>query len=254
MFEDDFHGIVLFLQAHKETDAIVKVFTLEYGKQMFFVRRFNQANHALKAALIPFSQVQFIGQINRNGLSFLKEYRAVSHMKRAQEDIMVQAYASYIVGLADAVIDDRIISPAIFTLLSEAFSAINRHLDVEVITLMFELKLLAFFGTEIDLTMCHLTGKEQGPFDFSFKYGGLIHQSVWHKDDFRLHANANALFMLQKLKATSFQQLGNIQLSDTLKENMRQIVDAIYDEYVAIRLKSKKFIQDMKSWDMTLGK
>ncbi|MBF0780684.1 MULTISPECIES: DNA repair protein RecO [unclassified Granulicatella] len=249
MFEDSFHGIILFSQPYKETDMIVKIFTLEFGKQMFFVRQVNKnQSHPLKMALLPFSQVEMVGKINRNGLSFLKEPRQVAYMKRAQDDLLVQAYASYMVGLADAVVDDKIVHKEIYYLLKEAFDALNRYLDVEIVTMMFELRIIRFFGVTLQLQHCVITGQMKGPFDFSFKYGGVLHHTQWDKDNFRLHIDANAMFIIQKLEHMHFKQIGDIQLSAPVKLEMRRMIDAIYEEYVGIHLKSKSFIDNMINW------
>ena len=45
-----FTGIVLFRQEYKEHDMIVKIFSREFGKQMFFVRNLQRSSHPLSAA------------------------------------------------------------------------------------------------------------------------------------------------------------------------------------------------------------
>lgn len=248
MYQDVFQSIVLFLQPYKETDAIVKLFTLEYGKQMFFVKNFYHGNHPLKAVLMPFTQVEFVGKINRNGLSFLREYRHVAYMKTAHEDLYTQACVSYLVGLADAVIEDRVVQKDIYTLLKSSIELIESGKDVDVVVMLFELQLLHFFGTDLHWDKCAVTGSVQGPFDISFKYGGLLHHTAFEKDNYRLQAEPNAVFLLQKLSKITPEKVGNVKISSAMKGEMRRLVDALYDEYVGIRLKSKKFIDDMGTW------
>ena len=50
-----FTGIVLFRQEYKEHDMIVKIFSREFGKQMFFVRNLQRSSHPLSAATLPFT-------------------------------------------------------------------------------------------------------------------------------------------------------------------------------------------------------
>lgn len=248
MQNEEFLGIVLFKQEYKEHDAIVKLFTLEHGKQMFFVRNFNSGSHLLKPALYPFTIAKFIGKINYNGLSFLSEYKSLHLVKKAHGDIIAQAYLSYIVSLVDAVIEDRIVQKDIFLLLFYALKQVENNKDVEVITFIVELKLLYFFGINLNFQSEVFTGSTKGPFDFSFKYNGLISPIHFDKDPYRLNANPNAIYLIQQMISISLNKLGDIKINVKLKQEIRRIIDAIYNEYVSIQIKSKKFIDSLEKW------
>lgn len=248
MYADEFRAIVLFSKEFKEHDAMVKLFTREYGKQMFFVKQLHKGQHPLKMALQPFTIGQFVGKINRDGLSFIREYRERRLFKEAYDDIVVQAYVTYMVNLVDAVVDDRIVDEALFDLLEQAILSVSQGVPIQVVVLLFELKLLEFFGVALDLTRCRLTQHTQGPFDYSFQYGGLLSQSHWDKDPHRLRANPNALYIFQQLQHLPFGQVGSVKLSDVVIADMRYVMDCWYDEYVGIKLKSKKFIEEMENW------
>lgn len=248
MYADEFRGVVLFSKEFKEHDAMVKLFTREYGKQMFFVKHMHKGQHPLKMALQPFTIGQFVGKINRDGLSFIREYRDRRLFKKAYEDISVQAYMTYMVNLVDAVIDDRMVNEALYDVLEQAIVAISKDVPIRLAVLLFELKLLHFFGVTLALDHCQMTKASVGPFDYSFQYGGLLSQSQWDKDVHRLHANPNAIYVYQQLQHLSFDRLGTVTLSDSVLSDMRYIMDCWYDEYVGIKLKSKKFIQEMETW------
>lgn len=248
MKQEEFLAIVLFKQNHKEHDVIVKLLTLEHGKQMFFVRGFHNGSHVLKPALQPFSIARFIGKINGNGLSFLSEYKALNSLKKAHGDIFIEAYLSYMVNLIDAVIDDRIVHRDIFYLLFDAIKQVEQNKDIEIVTLILELKLLYFFGVSVNLDGCVFTGEKHCQLDFSFKYNGLISSAYYNQDNYRLRANPNAIYLLQKLNQVKLSQLGQVKISAKMKQELRQIVDSIYHEYVNIQLKSKKFIDELNQW------
>jgi DNA repair protein RecO (recombination protein O) len=52
----------------------------------------------------------------------------------------------------------------------------------------------------------------------------------------------------------SYKQINEITLKKETKDMIRFILDEIYSEYVGIFLKSKKFIDDMKSWENVMKK
>lgn len=50
----------------------------------------------------------------------------------------------------------------------------------------------------------------------------------------------------------SYEQINSIQVKAETKQNLRYFIDQLYEEYVGIHLKSKKFIDDMQSWSKLL--
>ncbi|HRL51552.1 MAG TPA: DNA repair protein RecO C-terminal domain-containing protein, partial [Enterococcus aquimarinus] len=46
----------------------------------------------------------------------------------------------------------------------------------------------------------------------------------------------------------SYQDIQSIKLKKETKQLIRQIIDQLYEEYVGIHLKSKKFIEQMNEW------
>ena len=46
----------------------------------------------------------------------------------------------------------------------------------------------------------------------------------------------------------SYEQIASIKLKPETKQAIRQVIDLLYDEYVGLHLKSKKFIDQMGQW------
>lgn len=250
--ENEFLGIVMFSKEYKDVDAMVKIFTNTYGKQMFFVKNLNSGQHHLKSTLLTGTRAKFVGKINVNGLSFLKDYKEKQTLWRHMDDIEIQAYVSYFIALSDAVIDDRIVNEFIFTLLWDCLTLVEQGVDIEVIAMMFELKLLPFWHVDFQFDRCVVTKQQNIPLDISFKYGGCIAQSMWDKDVYRLKVNPNAIYIMHQLQSVPFSKVGQIKLSREIKEDIRRAIDLIYDEYVGIKLKSKQYLKDLQSWNTEL--
>ena len=45
-----------------------------------------------------------------------------------------------------------------------------------------------------------------------------------------------------------FSELETISIHEEMKQKLRQCLDQLYDEYVGIHLKAKKFIDSLGSW------
>jgi len=247
-------GIVLSKRKHKERDFLVKIFLEEYGKMMFYVKGSKNPNFNLNSVIQPFTQATFIADIRDSGLSFLKDAKQVENNGTLKLDIFKNAYATYICGLIDACMEDRTPSPTLFDQLSKGLLMIDQGVDPEVITNIFEIKLLYFFGVMPELRGCVICGQTKGPLDYSSKYHGLICSNHFHKDDRRLHAHPRAVYFIRKFSMVNLNNIGKISVKNETKDEIRYVIDKIYDELVGIHLKSKSFIDQMKDWGKLLVK
>ena len=252
--QEDFNGIVLFSRNYKDKDKLVKIFTETYGKKMFFVKGANRKNNPLTAALQPFTKACFIGDIKSEGLSFLNTVKEITPYEKIQTDIFISAYATYILNLVDVAIEDGIYDPALYGFTLEALVLLNKEVDPEIVTNIFEVQLLQRFGITINWKSCAICGNKQGKFDYSYANNGLLCEKHWHMDERRAHFNPRGLHFIRLFSQIKYDQLNTIDLQSETKDQIRIILDDLYQEYVGIFLKSKKFIDEMKSWENMLKK
>lgn len=245
-------GIVLYRKNYREKDLLVKIFTEKYGKIMFFVKNVKRVNHPLKLEVTPFTESLYIASIRPEGLSFLNDSKDTHVFKQLQLDIFLNAYGTYLLNLVDVAIEDKRYDPALYGFLKQALTYLDEGQDPEVITNIFEVQLLDRFGYQFNWQQCGVCGKTTGVFDFSSKYHGILCQEHFSMDDRRYHANPRSIHFLRLFSQISLDQIQRIDLKDETKEMIRQTIDAIYEEYVGVHLKSKKFLDDMKKWENVL--
>lgn len=242
-------GLILFARDHREKDQLVKIFTEKYGKLMFFVRNAKRQNSVLTSATRPFTEAVYIGQMNSEGLSFLNDVKEVEPFQLIQQDIFVSAYATYILNLVDVAIEDQTYDPALYGFTRQALDYLNKGMDPEIITNIFEVQLLNRFGFEFQWQSCCVCGETKGKFDFSSKFSGVLCQRHFGEDDHRYHADPKAIHFIRLFSAITLDKIESIDLKADTKLAIRQTVDLLYDEFTGVRLKSKKFIDQMKSWE-----
>src|SRR5699024_5581350 len=95
---------------------------------------------------------------------------------------------------------------------------------------------------------CVICGNTEGPFDYSSFYGGLLCKKHWSEDIHRYHADPRAIHLLRLFSVLSLDRLGKIEVKEETKREMRKILDQLYEENVGLKLKSKKFIDNMHTW------
>jgi DNA repair protein RecO (recombination protein O) len=239
-------GIVLYTQNHREKDKLVKIFTEDFGKKMFFVRNFGKSRFA--AALQPFVQVSLSGTINDDGLSFLQDVSGDVLPRAIHEDIDKQAHAAYLVQLADAALPDGEADKPMFDYLYKTLEMINQGVDEVVLTQIFEVKMLQRFGVAIDFSKCQICHRTDLPMDFSPRYSACLCSEHVASDPHRLHLAPNVIYLCNIFQQVRLADVGQINLSDDIKAQIRQFLAYLYDDFVGLRLPAKKFLDSMGTW------
>lgn len=241
-------GLILFTKDHKEKDKLVKIFTESAGKQMFYVKGAHRKNNPLTVAIQPFTEALYSGSIRSEGLAFLNSAKEIQPFRKIQADIFLAGYATYLLNLADAAVDDRIYDPHLYAFLKQALLLIDEGKDPEIITNIFEVQLLQRFGIAPNWRHCGICGKKEGRFDYSPRYSGILCEEHWEKDKHRYHGDPRAIHFIRLFSQISYNQISQITLKPDTKEAIRKVIDALYEEYVGLHLKSKKFIDQMNTW------
>ncbi|HCS98482.1 MAG TPA: DNA repair protein RecO, partial [Enterococcus faecalis] len=89
-------------------------------------------------------------------------------------------------------------------------------------------------------------------FDYSSKYSGVLCEKHWHLDEQRYHADPRAIHFIRLFAQVSYEKVQNIQVKEETKKSIRETIDMLYDEYVGLHLKRKKFIDQRKTWENRL--
>ena len=158
------------------------------------------------------------------------------------------SYATYVLALADASIQDNQVDPALFVFLEKTLSLMEEGLDYEVLTNIFEIQILSRFGVDLNLHECCFCHRVGLPFDYSFRYSGVLCPDHYDRDERRAHWHPNVLYLLDQFQAVRFSELETISLQAEMKVALRQAIDQLYEEYVGIHLKAKKFIDSLSDW------
>lgn len=243
-------GLVLYNRQFREDDKLVKIFTETSGKHMFFVR--HATNSKLSSVIQPLILANFILKINNHGLSYIEDYKGVSLFKEINADIYKLAYATYLVSLADAAISDAVYDAPLFAFLIKTLELMDEGLDYEILTNIFEIQILDRFGVQLnfhDCVFCHRVGLA---FDFSHRYSGLLCPEHYEKDLYRSHLDPNIPYLLNQFQTLHFDSLKTISVKPDMKQKLRKFIDEVYEDYIGLRLKSKKFIDDLDHWGQVM--
>lgn len=244
----NFNGILLFRRDYRERDMLIKFLTEEYGKKMFYIRGARRRGFKMAAELLPFTMGEYVGDLRDEGLSYINSVKTVQYFEQISQDIGLNAYATYVMNLIDVAFPDNQPLGRWYQQLTSALQLIDQDVAPALIANVIEIQLLGVFGVQPELRWCAVCGRQDLPFDYSESYGGLLCQQHWHLDPHRLHASQAAIFYLRKFSVLDLSKVHSMQVKATTTTQLRHILDEIYNNSVGLRLKSKRFIDQMGSW------
>ncbi|AXI40130.1 DNA repair protein RecO [Bacillaceae bacterium ZC4] len=239
-------GIVIRTTEYGETNKVVIIYTREFGKVGVMARGANKPNSRLAAVTQLFTYGNFLYH-QSSGLGNLSQGEIISAFREIKENIFLTAYASYIVELLDKGTDEKDRNPFLFELLFQTLHLLNEEKDAEILTNIFEIKMLNVLGLYPELNRCAVSGETNGPFHFSLKENGLICSRCFEKDPYRLNISQKTVKLLRLFYSIDLNRIGQISVSAETKKELRFVLDQYYQEYAGLSLKSKKFLNQLDS-------
>lgn len=164
------------------------------------------------------------------------------------------AYATYVCELLDKATEERQPNPYLYELTFQILRDIDEGYDPQILTQIYEMKMLPVLGLYPTMDKCAICGETTGHFDFSTRSNGIICHRCFDKDRYRMHLPENVVKLLRLFFIFQLDRLGNIDVKQETKEWLQKAIDTYYDEYSGLYLKSRKFLRDMDKWENMLKK
>lgn len=238
-------GIVLKTRPYGESNKIVILMTEEAGKIAVMARGAKKPSSRLAGVSQPFTHGHFLVQKGK-GMGTLQQGEAISSMRHIQSDILVTAYASYIVEMVDRLVENDQPQPGVYRMLLQALQAIEDDYDPQAIALFVQWKLLPFTGVQPTLSHCACCSAVDGEFAFSFSQGGFLCHRCFRVDPYIIRLTPKQLKLIRMFYFTPIDQIGKLELKKDTKRFIENIVSTIYEEQSGMRFKSKGFITQLE--------
>jgi DNA repair protein RecO (recombination protein O) len=241
-------GIVIRCIDYGETNKIVTLLTRELGKVSVMARGAKKANSRLAAMTQLFTYGYFLVQ-KSHGIGALQQGEIISSMKDIRQDIVVTAYASLVIEVTDKALEDKKHNPYLFELLYQTLNYMEEGLDAEVLSLIYQLKLLPVLGLYPIIDTCASCHDSTEFVAFSIREGGFLCKRCIHNDPYHLKMNETAMKLIRVFYHFDLVRLGNISVKKENKRQIRKIIDIYYDEYAGMYLKSRRFLNQLDFFD-----
>ncbi|OIJ16138.1 DNA repair protein RecO [Anaerobacillus arseniciselenatis] len=237
-------GIVIRTTDYGESNKILTLYTRELGKIGVMARGAKRPKSRLSSISQLFTHGQYVFQ-KTSGLGVLNQGEIISSFRDLRADIFLTAYSAYIVELLDKLTEQNEKNPYLFEFLYQTFHFIDEGYDYEILTRIFEIKMLRVAGVGLHVDGCTHCGANEGEFSFSVKEGGFLCHCCLHVDNKTLKISAATAKLLRLFYYFELNRLGSISVKQETKIQLKQIVEEYYDEYSGLHLKSKRFLNQL---------
>ncbi|GLI37438.1 DNA repair protein RecO [Geobacter hydrogenophilus] len=152
-------AIVLAAMDYRESDRIVTLFTLQYGKLRGVAKGAKRSARRFGPALEPFARID-VELVVREGLSSLRGADIVTLYPGIRRDLRAIGLAGYAVELVDRYLPDGAPTPRLFRLLSSYLERLDQGEPLPSDRRFFEANFLNILGYRISLDHCASCGVE----------------------------------------------------------------------------------------------
>ncbi|AKM19720.1 MULTISPECIES: DNA repair protein RecO [Geobacillus] len=245
-------AIVMRTIDYGETNKIVTLFTREWGKVAVMARGAKKPSSRLSAVTQPLAYGHYLIRRSR-GVGVLHQGELIDSMRALREDLFAAAYAAYIVELTDKSTEEQKRNPYLFELLRQTLQYMSEGRDLEIMALIYEMKMLPVLGIPPVLDRCARCGATEGSVSFSVKEAGFLCHRCEEADPHRMPLSPASARLLRLFFHIDLARLGAISVKETTKAELKAVLSAYYDEYAGLSLKAKRFLQQMSVLKDTLA-
>lgn len=237
-------GIVIRTTDYGEANKILTIFTEDFGKIGVMARGAKKPKSRYSSVSQLFTYAHFVYQ-KTSGLGVLNQGESICSFQKIKSDIFLTSHSAYIVELVDRLTDSLEKNSSLFHTLLQTLNYINDGYDYEILTRIFEVKMLKLAGISPELDQCSKCGLTEGLTGFSIKEAGVLCSRCKQIDSKNIEISIAVTKLLRIFSSIDLNRLGNISVKDATKQQLKQVLDAYYEEYSGIHLKSKRFLNQI---------
>lgn len=238
MHPEKLQAVVLSNSDYGESDRIVSLFTLEYGRLMGFARGARNSRKRFGPALEPFARIH-LQLHHKDGLSSVRSADVITLYPGIRGELGAIAHALYACELVECFTPEEHPLPRLYRLLSTYLEHLDTAAGAETARRMFEINLLNILGYRPSLDHCSRCGAE---FD---SRGALVQQGG--ELVCRFCAATGRTISLQSLRKLSAclttSRFGQVPFVDDEFRPIALLLDESLATHASRRLKSLEFLQ-----------
>ena len=239
-------GVVLRYTNFNEADRMLTIFSPELGKISVLARGCRKAKSRFLAATELFCYGEYT-LYRRGDFHIMTQANILDSFYEIRSDMDKLLYASYVINLTEEVVSPGQGDIHLFYLLLQTLSYFSySDLEPELITHVFEIKLLDHIGYRPVLDKCIACGSNKGPYHFDIREGGLVCANCYNTNIIGNNIQMGTIKTIEYVLDMDMNRINVLKIPSSIKEELDTILKAYIEERIDKKLKSRKFIDDFK--------
>lgn len=241
-------GLVIRTKDYGEGNKILVLYTQELGKISVMARGAKKPKSRLSSVSQPFTRGLYLFYKGSGGMGTLSQGEILQSFRALRQDLFQASHASYFVDLVDKLTEEHEKNTYLYQLLVETLQFLEDGKDADILTRLFELKLLHIGGYRPELNQCVICSRTDGDFGFSVVEGGLICERCKTRDPEHIRLSVGARKVLRTLYLIQPHQLGDIRVKAETRKELQQVIWTFMDMHTPLRLKTRDFLQKLNNF------
>ena len=237
----EIEGIILTEMPYGETSKIINVLTKEKGIIGIMCKGAKSMKSRLRALTMPFMYAKFYIYYKEGKLSLLKDVDLLDDFRTIHQDILLIAYANYLVELTHQVAKQEY-DEEMYDLLLNGLKKIDQKLDPLVVTNIIELNFLKFLGIGLNLDGCVSCNSTNNIITLNADSGGFICKNCYTDEKI---VDSKTIKTLRMYSYVDLKNISKINIETNVKYEINAFLNQYYDRYTGLYLKSKKFLNNI---------
>ena len=235
-------AIVLRSLDYKDSSKILYLYSDEGLKSVIAhsVKKMNSINRFL-------SQNGTLIRLNYTKSDFpsLKEGELVNDYPNIKKDLVSYTYMNHLMELIGNTIPEDSDHVKLYSFIKRLFLLFDKGIDPEMLSFIFELKLLYFLGYGLNFRECNICSKKDD-LVFSIDNGGLVCRE--HLTEKQTAYDASVYINIMKLYVIDINKTEIPVFEKNERVTIRHIIDVLYEDYVSYKTKSRGIIRQIQKY------
>lgn len=250
-------GMVLSAMPVGDYDKRLVILTKESGKISAFAKGARKPNSALLACSQPFTFGEFTIYPGRSSYTIMS-VEVSNYFGELRDDFTLLCYGFYFCEFADYLTKENNDEKEILKLLYQTLRALGKKtIDVALIRLIFELKIMALNGEMpqvFECIKCQRNKKGEQETDriamsdkyyFSADSGGILCEACRGNDRNAISIGTSTLYTMQYIISKEIEKLYTFKVSDEVLGELMRCVKSYLNRYIDHDFKSLEMLKNL---------
>ncbi len=227
-------GIIIKQINFGEADKILTIMTKDYGKLQALARGARRTNNRFLASTQLFCYSNFIF-FQGKSMNYINTAELRESFYNLRKNIKDFTYASYIIELMNGALEENQKEEKHFFLLIHTLKHMtySKNLDLDLIKLTFQIKLMALSGYAPHLSNCVSCGEVlKGKIKFSIENGGTLCSNCFHLDPYGKRISGEEISIISYILYNPLSALSKLEIKNTFLRQLNNIMDTYVSKYL----------------------